>query len=136
MKRAPPPPPLLAPLTPSSRPCCVPQVIKPDMVLEVPDEGLPVLGHSQCLGSLIIQFEVKFPERCDITPQMRKLLADVLKTPLPPPASAEGASVALLREVDVGQLKQREQLAKDAYDSDEEEGGEGGGPPGVQCAQQ
>jgi hypothetical protein len=82
-----------------------------------------------------VQFVVKFPERCDLTQGMKKILADVLKAPLPAPGpEAAGAAEALLRPVDVGQLKQREQLSKDAYDSDEEEGG--GREGGVQCAQQ
>lgn len=111
-------------------------VVKPDDVLEVPGEGLPVLGHTQIKGSVFVKFEVKFPERCDITQGMKKILADVLKSPLPVPGpEAAGASEALLRPVDVGQLKQREQLSKDSYDSDQEEEG-GGGPQGVQCAQQ
>ena len=110
-------------------------VVKPDDVLEVPGEGLPVLGHTQVKGSIFVKFEVVFPERCDLTQGMKKILSDVLKSPLPAPGpDAAGAAEALLRPVDVGQLKQREQLSKDAYDSDEEGGG--GREGGVQCAQQ
>lgn len=110
-------------------------VVKPGDVLEVPGEGLPVLGHSQVKGSIFVKFDVTFPERCEVTQGMKKILADVLKSPLPAPGpDAAGATEAVLRPVDVGQLKQREQLSKDAYDSDE--GGDEGGGGGVQCAQQ
>jgi DnaJ family protein A protein 2 len=110
-------------------------VLKPGTVLELPGEGLPVLGHSQVKGSVFVKFEVAFPERCDITPQMKRILEGVLKTAAPALGpEAAGAPEALLRAVDVGQLKQREQLSKDAYDSDEEESGGGGN--NVQCAQQ
>ena len=114
------------------------QVIKPDMLLEVPEEGMPVLGHTQVKGSLFIKFSVAFPERLDLTDGMRKILAGVFKGA---PAAAGGAAALgepdgpakTLQPVDMEMRRQREQLARDGEESDEDEGG---GHPGVQCAQQ
>ena len=120
-------------------------VVKPGALLEVPGEGMPVLGHSQVLGSLFISFDVVFPERLELTEGMRKILSGVLKGP--PGAGAagaagaaagggeeeEGAPVKVLQPVDMEHRRQREQLSREA-ESDEEEGH--GGHPGVQCANQ
>jgi DnaJ-class molecular chaperone len=113
-------------------------VIKPGALLEVPDLGMPVAGHTQVRGSLIIKFDVAFPERLDITEGMRKILAGVLKSP---PSSAFAAAgeegehpLHELQALDVEAREQREHLARESQEEEEEEGG--GGQPGVQCAHQ
>ena len=125
-------------------------VVKPEALLEVPEEGMPVLGHPQVKGSLFIKFDVVFPERLDITEGMRKILAGVLKGA---PGSSGGGGgggeasggagalpfdesvpVRALQAVDLEQRRQREHLGRADGDSDEEL--VGGGAPGVQCAQQ
>lgn len=116
------------------------EVIKPDALKEVTDEGMPVAGHTQVKGALFVKFEVLFPDALDLTDAMRKVLGGVLKTP-----AGTGAVSAKEREACAGEAKltepnmdarrQREQLAKEATEP-EDEGGGGGGPGGVQCAQQ
>ena len=136
-------------------------VVAPEAVMQVADEGMPVAGHTQVKGVLFVQFEIKFPERLEITDgeggvpwkrlitnlfqevcgpslaAMKKVLAGIL----PPPVTATpklgaGMVPGVLEEADMEARKARERLAKDAYDSDEEGGGRGGGAQRVQCAQQ
>jgi len=110
-------------------------VIKPDAVLEVPDEGMPVLGMPSIKGVLFIKFSVVFPDAVDLSDGMRKVLSGVLKqAPPKPAAAADVEEVRFLAPADVHAMKQRESLGKETYDSDEEEAaGAQGGP---QCAQQ
>ena len=107
-------------------------VTAPDSVRQVPDEGMPVLGHSQVSGVLFVSFKVVFPETVQLTDGMRKILAGVLGAPAPAPVKGEPATKEL-EDVDQEAREARERLGKDGYDSDEE--GQEGGPGGVQCAQ-
>lgn len=70
----------------------------------------------------------------DATEAVRRVFSGTLQQPMAaaPPA---GAPVAFLRPVDLDLRAQRESLAKEVYDSDEEEAAAGPGG-GVQCAQQ
>ena len=110
-------------------------VTAPDSVRQVPDEGMPVLGHSQVMGVLFISFKVVFPETVQLTDGMRKILAGVLGAPAPAPVKGGAGEPAVkeLEDVDQEAREARERLGKDGYDSDEE--GQGSGPGGVQCAQ-
>jgi DnaJ family protein A protein 2 len=111
-------------------------VIAPDSVKQVPDEGMPVYGHPHVRGVLFVQFEVKFPEKLELTDAMRKVLGGILPAPaVAPPKAEAGVLERVLEEPDMEQRRARERLAKDAYDSDEE-GGHGGGAQRVQCAHQ
>lgn len=122
------------------------EVIAHEAIKQVPDEGMPVYGHSQVRGVLIIQFEVKFPERIELTDAMKKVLGGILPMPRPDGSETKGSggssSSNVVRELDDFDQEARtarERLAKDAYDSDEEAGGGGGGMRGgqaVQCAHQ
>lgn len=111
------------------------RVTPPEDVRQLRDEGMPVLGNSHVRGALFISFEVKFPERLALTDAMKKLLGGVLGAPAPPRLEA-GAPERMLEEVDREAREARERLAKQSYDSDEEEGGGARGGSGVQCAQQ
>ena len=82
-----------------------------------------------------------FPEALELTDAMRKVLAGILKSP--PGAGGVSAKErdacaceALLQEPNLDGRRQREQLAKEATEPEDEAGGHGGGPGGVQCAQQ
>lgn len=108
-------------------------VLKPDAVLQVPDEGMPVAGHGHVKGVLFVQFEVAFPDRLDITDAMAKILSGVLPKPEKAPAPTPGAVTRALEPADMDARAMRERLGKDAHDSDEEQ--QGGGQ-GVRCAQQ
>lgn len=114
-------------------------VIQPDSVRQITDEGMPVYGHPHVKGVLFIQFEIKFPEKLDLTDGMRKVLSGILPGPETPAVQLPGMVVRDIEVADMEARKARERLAKDAYDSDEEGGGGGGGMGGgqrVQCAQQ
>jgi DnaJ-class molecular chaperone len=105
---------------------------------QIPDEGMPIYGHSHVCGALFVQFEVKWPERLDMTEAQRKVLAGILPKPpggLPAFPADSHAPIKELEDVDLEARKMRERLAKDAYDSDEESGAAGGARR-VQCAQQ
>lgn len=68
---------------------------------------------------------------------MRKVLGGILPQPEASPKLAPGMVPGVLEDADMEARKARERLAKDAYDSDEEGGGRGGGgAQRVQCAQQ
>ena len=110
--------------------CCAPDAVK-----QVADEGLPVAGHTQIKGVLLVQFEVKFPERLELSDAMRKVLSGILPGPAVVPKIGPGMIPGVLEEADMEARKARERLAKDAYDEDEEGGGRGGAQQ-VQCAQQ
>lgn len=114
------------------------EVIAPDSVKQVADEGMPVAGHSQVRGVLLVQFEVKFPERLALSEASIRLLSGILPAPAtPPPVLRPGMVPGVLEEADMEARKARERLAKDAYDEDEEGGGGGrAGVQQVQCAQQ
>jgi DnaJ family protein A protein 2 len=114
-------------------------VISPDSVKQVADEGMPVTGHTQVKGVLYVQFDIKFPERLELTDGMKKVLGGILPQPGPAPRmdAASGMVLGELEDADMEGRKARERLAKDAYDSDEEAGAGGqGGAQRVQCAQQ
>jgi DnaJ-class molecular chaperone len=113
------------------------EVIKHESVLQVRDEGMPMYGHSHVKGALFIQFDVKWPEKLELTDAMRKVLAGMLPGPASPaPPLEPGQQVHLLEEIDLEARRSRERLARDAYDSDEEGGGGGMGGQRVQCAHQ
>ena len=63
---------------------------------------------------------------------MKKVLSGSLKQPAPRAAVNADEEVRYLAPADVDARRQREVLAKDVYDSDEEAAS---GPQGPQCAQ-
>ena len=111
--------------------CCAPDSLK-----QVADEGMPVAGHTQIRGVLLVQFDVKFPERLELTDAATKLLCGILPGPAAAPKLLPGMVPGVLEEADMEARKARERLAKDAYDEDEGGGGGGGRAQQVQCAQQ
>ncbi len=66
-------------------------------------------------------------------PNRRKVLSGALRQ-APPPAPPADADVRVLVPADSEARRQRESLAKEVYDSDEER--ESAGPGGAACAQQ
>ena len=106
----------------------------PDSVMQVVDEGMPVAGHTQIKGVLLVKFEVVFPEHLEISEAAKKVLGGILPGPASVPKLGPGMIPAVLEEADMEARKARERLAKDAYDEEEE--GSRGGAQQVQCAQQ
>jgi DnaJ homolog subfamily A member 2 len=114
------------------------EVIAPEAVKQVVDEGMPVYGHPHVFGVLFIQFDLKFPEHLELTDAMKRVLSGILPGPAVAAKNDGTMKEREIEEPDMEARKMRERLAKDAYDSDEEGGGGGfgGGGQRVQCAQQ
>ncbi|KIZ04147.1 putative DnaJ proteinJ1 [Monoraphidium neglectum] len=133
------------------------EVVRPDCVQCVADEGMPYPGRPYVKGNLYINFQVEFPKTLDAA------AVDSLRTLLPatPPAGdaanggGAGGSMDLddaepcrlrhvadsVKDFQEGERKERARLARgassNAYESDEDDDYPGGGgAQRVQCAQQ
>ncbi|GAB9469555.1 hypothetical protein Gpo141_00006831 [Globisporangium polare] len=105
------------------------EIIKPNQFKAVHSEGMPTHGNPFVKGQLVILFKVQFPESGVLS---EKQLA-ALKAVLPAPSAIqhiEESEECFLSEFDAEAAKQ-EQQSREAYDSDEERGGQR-----VQCQQQ
>ena len=113
------------------------EVIKPGQFKAVFDEGMPKHTMPFQKGRLFIHFTVKFPAPGDLSEDDLKALEKIL--PARPQLSidmeSENVEEVNMHEVDMEQEKRRreaESRQQSQYESDDE----GGGQPGVQCAQQ
>ncbi|ABN68672.2 yeast dnaJ homolog (nuclear envelope protein) heat shock protein [Scheffersomyces stipitis CBS 6054] len=106
-------------------------VISPGLVKVVENQGMPVYRQGG-RGNLFIKFNIKFPAKNFTSEENLKTLESVLpaRTKVSIPKGAEVDDVEI---VDVDPYKHSNNR-RDTYDSDEEEGGQGGA--GVQCASQ
>lgn len=75
------------------------EVLETGSVRQVVDEGMPVYGHPHVFGVLFVQFEVKFPEKLELTDAMKRVLAGILPGPAAPPALEDGMKEKLIEEV-------------------------------------
>jgi len=101
-----------------------PDPINPGDVLCVPNQGMPIRGHMDNFGDLIVQFEVKFPEK--INEEQKKAIKEAFKSELSKPLPA-GKKYKLQKM----KPKQQEKYKQNQKVSDDEEHQQG-----VQCAQQ
>lgn len=119
------------------------QVLSDETVQQVPDEGLPIFGHSSYMkGVLFVQFDVEMPTKLDFTEAQKRALGMLLGATPPGAAGAatsgeaaaeeEFVETKVLQEADMEARKAREDLANEAEGSDSDEGGPGG--QRVQCA--
>ncbi|KAF4317567.1 hypothetical protein BBO99_00006798 [Phytophthora kernoviae] len=105
------------------------EVIKPNQFKAVHGEGMPTHGNPFVKGQLVILFKVQFPDSGSLSEKQ----LGMLKNALPAPAALTPVSEAeecFLSEFDAEAAK-AEQQQREAYDSDEERGGQR-----VQCQQQ
>lgn len=112
------------------------EVIVPDAVKAIEDEGMPFHRNPFQKGRLFIMFEVEFPKQLG-APQMQ-VLASVLP-PVPVVQETEEQELCTLEEVDVETFGRKlGHGGGNAYDSDDEDDGPDIGARGqrVQCAQQ
>lgn len=107
------------------------EVIAPGATKVIENQGMPIYRQGG-RGHLFIKFSVKFPKDGFATEDKLKLLEDILP-PRSTPVIPKGAEVDECDLVDVDPYRHQSTNRRDAYDSDEEEGGHG---PGVQCASQ
>lgn len=109
------------------------EVISPGMVKVIEEQGMPIYKqHGK--GNLFVKFNVKFPEPGFATEDKLKQLENILppRTKVVIPANAEVDEEHL---VDLDPIKHQSTSRRgDAYDSDDDEGRQGGA--GVQCASQ
>lgn len=117
------------------------QVLKPNSLRCIQNEGMPVHKDPFRKGRLFIVFRVKFPTKLSDT--QIKVIASALnyKLPAAPVESMDEDQVSCEldgREADpeeIGRVAAASQQGN-AYDSDDEAGGAGGDGQRVQCAQQ
>lgn len=108
------------------------EVISPGLTKVVEGQGMPIY-RSGGRGNLFIKFNVKFPKDHFASEEQIKQLESILpaRTSVQIPKGAEVDECDL---VDIDPYRHQSTNRRDAYDSDDEEGGAGG--PGVQCASQ
>lgn len=118
------------------------QVIQPNSLKMIPDEGFPRWKRPFEKGRLFVLFKVKFPT-APLSEQARKSIATALDTGAAPeklpPAGDHVDEVDNLLDTNVDEFGKIPFAADNAnaYDSDEEgQGGGGGGQQKVQCANQ
>ncbi|KAI9593876.1 hypothetical protein BDF19DRAFT_471779 [Syncephalis fuscata] len=111
------------------------EVIKPDEVKAVAEEGMPVQRHHS-RGNLYIKFSIDFPEPNWATPEQMQQLETILpsRKAIEPPNGKEVEEV-VLSHLDASQRSKAERGMNGGPDDDEDDDGHGHGP-GVQCAQQ
>jgi DnaJ family protein A protein 2 len=103
-----------------------PDPISPGDVLCVPNQGMPVRGHVDTFGDLIIQFEVKFPDK--LSEEQKRAIKDTFKAEASkhhPPAGAKKYKLQKMK------VKQQEKFQQQQQRGDEDEG-----QTNVQCSQQ
>lgn len=108
------------------------EVIAPGAQRIIEKQGMPIYRNSD-KGNLLISFTVKFPESNFASEEKLQQLESILppRNPVNIPAGAEIDECDLLA---IDPRKHQQNARRDAYDSDEEEGGAHG--QGVQCASQ
>lgn len=108
------------------------EVIAPGSLKVIENQGMPVYRQGG-RGNLFVKFSVKFPAQHFATEEQLQLLEKALparkKVDIPKKAEVDECEL-----VEVDARKHQNGGRTDAYDSDEEEHGQGG--PGVQCASQ
>jgi len=105
-------------------PLTYPDPINPGDILCVPGQGMPIKGKPDQFGELIIQFEVKFPDK--ITEEQKRLIKEAFKPEIKhSPHSGKKYKLQKMKP------KQQEKYQQQQRGSDDEEHQQG-----VQCAQQ
>jgi len=113
-------------------------IVKPDDVRLIENEGMPQHKRPFEKGNLYIHFTIEFPKAGSLTPQQMKQLEDILPPRRPPPKVTEEMEEYELKKVPESTQrgaggKGQQQRRGESYDEDEDQ------PQGgqrVQCAQQ
>lgn len=107
-------------------------VIKPEEVLMVREEGMPVHGRPYAKGNLYIKFDIVFPIPEELNAEKRQILERALPPRDPVSMTDPDADHVNLIPIPEGYANTRKKSGE-AYDEDEEGSGRQGG---VQCQQQ
>ncbi|RHY85220.1 hypothetical protein DYB37_014088 [Aphanomyces astaci] len=106
------------------------EVIKPNQFKAVQGEGMPQHGNPFVKGQLVILFKVEFPSQ--VSAEQTKLLLSVFRRPPSSvPRLSDDSEEVFLSDFDAEAAQ--DQAQRDAYDSDDDRGGQ---QRGVQCQQQ
>ncbi|TMW58360.1 hypothetical protein Poli38472_009919 [Pythium oligandrum] len=105
------------------------EIIKPNQFKAVHGEGMPTHGNPFVKGQLVILFKVQFPESGALSEKQISTLKTIMTPPSPIQHMADSEE-CFLSEFDA-EAAQQDQSHREAYDSDEERGGQR-----VQCQQQ
>ncbi len=123
------------------------QVIRPDDVRILRNEGMPAHRQPFSRGDLFVRFDMTFPDpsKWPLNPEMISHLEKLLPTrsaaSSKAPAASENVEEVHFIEMSASESRQQQQKSsrrstpRDEEDDDEDMGGQGG-HPGVQCAQQ
>ncbi|KAI9595332.1 hypothetical protein BDF19DRAFT_67271 [Syncephalis fuscata] len=110
------------------------QVIRPNEVKCIKNEGMPEYRRPFDKGDLFVRFFVQFPESGWMTPDNAKQLETMLP-PRPPTSTQKLKHLddCQLEDCDAEKAEQHDEEDEEMYTDDEDDHGMGGG---VQCAQQ
>jgi len=103
-----------------------PDPINPGDILCVPEQGMPVRGKVDTFGDLIIQFEVKFPEK--VTEEQKKAVNTAFKAEISQKKEAATGKKYKLQKMKPKQQEKFQQNQRGDEDDEQQ--------PNVQCAQQ
>jgi DnaJ-class molecular chaperone len=113
------------------------QVIIPDAVKVIDNEGMPHRGDSYQKGKLYVKFEVVFPKGSQLTPELKAAFIAAL----PPPDEAaaldendDNTYPVTMKDSDLKQFEQAKSSSdrrREAYNDDDDD--RGGGGHGAQC---
>lgn len=107
------------------------EIISPGVTKVIENQGMPVNRQSS-KGNLFVKFTVKFPANHFTSEENLKKLEDILP-PRKTLSVPKGSEIDEVDLVDFDPYRHQSSSRRDAYDSEDEEGGAG---PGVQCASQ
>jgi len=108
-------------------PLTYPDPINPGDILCVPNQGMPIRGRVDTFGDLIIQFEVKFPDK--VTEEQKKTIREAFKSEVSKQHVPAGKKYKLQKMRPKQQEKYQQQQQQRGSEEDEHQ-------QGVQCAQQ
>jgi len=113
-------------------------VIKPNTVMQIKDEGMPMYRHPEQLGCLLIQFKVQFPADLQLSPAQTKALQGIIGGAVSKPQLCSNMEEVELEAMDEEAAKNRERVRKHFSGEDRDDSRAGGvhmGGQNVQCAQ-
>lgn len=113
-------------------------VIKPNTIMQIKDEGMPMYRHPEQLGCLLIQFKVEFPTDLNLSPAQIKALQGIIGGAMSNPQLGADMEEVELSPLDEEGVKNRERTRKHFSGENSEDRGQGGvhmGGQNVQCAQ-
>lgn len=100
------------------------EIVKPESVKVIPNEGMPIKGNPYNRGLLIIKFEVEFPT--SLTSEEKEHLSRAL----PPKPRLESLPMeheeCFVVDFNESAHRRHEHSGQEAYDEDEDQGGGGG----------